>query len=162
MTGFSKAERIEVIERLAEATLQSEDVLRDFFIEEKIAPSVAEEILSAQTPEEVRHIARKHGLVITKRPMGFPRLKAVNPWQKGTSKVQRKAILQRMMRQGGLSYPHSCYDLLNKEKVPAGYGLKILKATKQEFEDIMYALYYNQAPPPLSQDEMDAARWSEK
>ncbi|UZJ50761.1 hypothetical protein CBS101457_000081 [Exobasidium rhododendri] len=132
MTGLSKEERIQVIDSLADATLQSSEDLRDLFLAKNIAPSVAREILNASSKEDLVSIARKYGLFLRLNPRD-------RPWQKGANQLQKKAIVQRMMN-SGIVDPLVCYDFLKKRKVPEGYGLKMLKVNDETFVKIMDAL----------------------
>ncbi|UZJ50759.1 hypothetical protein CBS101457_000079 [Exobasidium rhododendri] len=129
MRPFTDPQRIQIMEKLAEATGQSIDELRDLFIASSVPSSVASKILHAQTTEEVKAIAEAYNLVVHQHLFS-------RAWQKGLSQLQRRALLQRMLG-CGVQEASYCYDLLRKKKVPRGYGLKMLQADDDEFANIM-------------------------
>ncbi|UZJ50838.1 hypothetical protein CBS101457_000158 [Exobasidium rhododendri] len=129
MTGFSKEEKIEIIEKLARVTQQSSDKLRDLFISRRVTPIMANELLHASTEEEVWDFAQKYDLVLVDG-------QTTRPWQKGSREIQRRALRQRMTA-FGLRHKQEFYTILKKSKVPPGYALTMLRATDVEFAVIM-------------------------
>ncbi|UZJ50791.1 hypothetical protein CBS101457_000111 [Exobasidium rhododendri] len=135
MTPFSDWDRKQVILKLAEATMQGADDLRDLFMEKRVESSVAAEILQAKTRKECRVIAQKHGLTV--KLNGDERNL---PWKRGASTMQRRALVQRMVIAADYDTPRRCYDLLKKKRVPLGYGVTMLKASDEDFRVIMSIL----------------------
>ncbi|UZJ50833.1 hypothetical protein CBS101457_000153 [Exobasidium rhododendri] len=128
MTGFSNAKRIQIVEKLAGATRQGADQLRELMIDSKTTPEEASRILNARTPEEVRGIARMMNLYHVQD--------ADKGWAMGMSEMQRKALLQRMLLHGQ-THPNMRYAYLSKDKVPEGYGLHMLRVDDAEFFNII-------------------------
>ncbi|UZJ50771.1 hypothetical protein CBS101457_000091 [Exobasidium rhododendri] len=132
MHGLTNAQRRQVITLLAEATQQSSDELRALFLRAHLGPDIAWEILHTTTPEQRIAIAKRCNL--------YHDVVARNlPWQKGTSAIQRRAVLQRMMIYGVKNQQY-CYELLKKAKAPSRYGLTMLRANDDEFMDIILRL----------------------
>ncbi|UZJ50857.1 hypothetical protein CBS101457_000177 [Exobasidium rhododendri] len=124
MKGLKSEDRIEVIRIMAEATEQSADALRDVFLRNKLTPEVASVILHADA-DVCRMIAEKYGLYIDGR-------NSYLAWQRGMSAIQKRALIQRMMVTGKFKTEKSCYEFLGKNKVPFGYGIKLLRASNEE------------------------------
>ncbi|UZJ50742.1 hypothetical protein CBS101457_000062 [Exobasidium rhododendri] len=129
MTGLTNTDRKEVIRKIAKATLQGADDLRDLFLSRHVTPQVAQHILHSDKDDELRGIAQRLGLIV-------PSDANDKPWKKGTSQIHRKAIRQRMMA-FGVEKETTCYDWLGRRLIPTGYGLKMLRANDAQFEKIM-------------------------
>ncbi|UZJ53679.1 hypothetical protein CBS101457_002999 [Exobasidium rhododendri] len=134
MTGLSERNRIQVINKLAEATMQSADKLRDHMLKKKVGPTVAQAILYARTREEVAAIAEHYHLLVTTETK-HNKIARGN-WQKGASEIQRSAIIQRMILAGAKNQDY-CYEVLRRNKVPEGFGLYMLQAEADDFLAIM-------------------------
>ncbi|UZJ50862.1 hypothetical protein CBS101457_000182 [Exobasidium rhododendri] len=130
MTGFTNAQRRQIIEEFAEATLQSVDDLRNLFLRRMMSPEQAVEIHLA-TPQQRLAIAHRDALIL-------PVNKRHLPWQRGLSKVQRRAVVQRMRITARISESY-CYELFQRIAEP-GYGLTMLRANDAEFKEIMNEL----------------------
>ncbi|UZJ50832.1 hypothetical protein CBS101457_000152 [Exobasidium rhododendri] len=128
MKGLHNKDRIQVVEKLAGATFQSADKLRDVMVNMKLAPEVAVRILNARTLKEVRSIAREHNIYHLPDPS--------ETWQKGTSEIQRKALYQRMAFHGGITQAR-ILAILKKERIPEGYALYLLRVGDDEFRRIL-------------------------
>ncbi|UZJ50841.1 hypothetical protein CBS101457_000161 [Exobasidium rhododendri] len=135
MSGLHNKDRVLIMNKLAEATLQSAETLRDYFIQEEVSPSIGDMILHANTPEQVLSIARDKNLIL-------PEKKTIRPWQRGADQLQKRAVIQRMMA-SPLIGSRDPYDLLKKKKVTPGYGLKMIKASNLQFDEIMMSLLSN-------------------
>jgi hypothetical protein len=148
MTNLSDAERVQVIDKLASATLQRADHLRDLLIIKQTSPGIANMILDARTPEEVYHIAHANGKQFILAYQNDRNLKRKETWQKGLSEIQRTSLLQRMVL-GGVASQNQCYGVFarGKDKIPHGYGLHMLRASERDFRRIMLWLRgYPQVP----------------
>jgi hypothetical protein len=131
MDNLSSPERKEVMRRLSEITLQDQDRLRDYFLEKKIKPSIAEAILRAEISEQVWSIVTRNKIFLP--PVKLSRVTAFpKPWRFGLSPSQKAALLERMIP---LVSPtkNTCYSKLRKPKVRAGYGFDLLKMNDREF-----------------------------
>ncbi|UZJ50778.1 hypothetical protein CBS101457_000098 [Exobasidium rhododendri] len=129
MTGFTDDQRRLVMKKFAAATGQRTDELLELFEREKITPAVAEKILYS-TLDGCRDLAEEMNLYA---PPEKPRSQKSAPWMKGASSRQRKAVLQRLLLFGHAKDKVQAHYLLKKEKVRAGFGLKILQANEHDF-----------------------------
>ncbi|UZJ50892.1 hypothetical protein CBS101457_000212 [Exobasidium rhododendri] len=129
MDGLIKSQRLEVIDKIATATLQDPGELRDHFLDINVESNVVLQILLASTDEEYIQIARGNNLYLAETC-------TTSPWQKGLSTIQKRALRQRMMTMGAMT-ERKFYQLVNKEKVPAGYGLKMLRAFDEKFRSMI-------------------------
>ncbi|UZJ50879.1 hypothetical protein CBS101457_000199 [Exobasidium rhododendri] len=136
MSGLENWQKREVIRRLVEITLQGAEKIRDWLLTQKIQPFVSRAILNAKYEEEVRQIVDEYDLIV---PPEVARNTKQHPWQRGMSALQKAALRQRMMR-WGCPTPNSCYNLLNKPKVPEKYGTLMLRANEEDFRLIMDTL----------------------
>ncbi|UZJ50847.1 hypothetical protein CBS101457_000167 [Exobasidium rhododendri] len=132
MNGLPKPQRIRVIQKFAEATLQNGDILRDLFIKRLVQPDLALRILCA-TPEECRAIAQEYKLYIRNKS-------SQAPWQVGCSTIQRRAIMQRLRLANIENDDIRRYKLLEQHNVPQGYGLKLIQAKDEKFARMMETL----------------------
>ncbi|UZJ50861.1 hypothetical protein CBS101457_000181 [Exobasidium rhododendri] len=128
MIGLTDAQRIQVIEELAEATDQPSDLLRENFLTHMIPPVVAIDLLNLTTDEERVAFAHLHGLY-------FKADTRATEWQRGLSKYQRESLFQRMTLYG-LAYKH-CLVILRRHSATPGYGKYLLRADAQQFGRIM-------------------------
>ncbi|UZJ50770.1 hypothetical protein CBS101457_000090 [Exobasidium rhododendri] len=144
MTGLSHWERIEVIERMSAATHQSSDLLRDLFLAQNVQPGLARTTLSSDPPT-CEQIANENMLWLKSKSTELP-------WQIGVSKVQKKAILDRMTAYGVRK--NTCYDLLSKKPLPLSYGWQLLDASDHQFALIMNNLR-RRKDVPLLLSELD-------
>ncbi|UZJ50852.1 hypothetical protein CBS101457_000172 [Exobasidium rhododendri] len=136
MRGFDNQQRRNIIRKLSDATLEASDRLREHFLRTKVKPSVARRILHASKKGELRSIARDHNL-IPPLLLNDDGEGAVYPWQKGASKFQQKAVLQRL-RQTVYSQTYKLHVIIQMDFVPEGYGMKILRArTDQDFFELV-------------------------
>ncbi|UZJ50792.1 hypothetical protein CBS101457_000112 [Exobasidium rhododendri] len=145
MKGLSNTQRKLVINKMAEATMQAGDKLRDVFLQQKVSPALARKILDAgTTTKECQSIAEKRKLY---EPVYASNL----PWQKGLSFAQKKALIQRMMWYGDVGDigRKGCYSLLKKKKVTQGYGMTMLRANPEKFARIMTELKKRNAQLPV-------------
>ncbi|UZJ50846.1 hypothetical protein CBS101457_000166 [Exobasidium rhododendri] len=133
MHYLEKQQRIEVVAKVAEATQRDAEKVRDHFLQKNVPPHVLQEILGTSSLKEIKKVAKRNDLLIEDDTK-------VNAWQKGTSVIQRKAILQRMTRSRPEVHQSKLHDWLRKKKVPKGYGLVMLRASTANFERIMSAL----------------------
>ncbi|UZJ50858.1 hypothetical protein CBS101457_000178 [Exobasidium rhododendri] len=131
LTGLENWQKRAVINKVARDTLQDTERLRDRFLDNKVTPEQALHLLNA-LPEDCRRMAAALDLIM-------PDFETCLPWQKGLSKLQRKALLHRMMTVGRRCEKTS-YDLLERRKLPPGYGLKMLEANDADFLYIMRCL----------------------
>ncbi|UZJ50835.1 hypothetical protein CBS101457_000155 [Exobasidium rhododendri] len=136
--GLNSRQRFQVIDKLSEATLQSSTALRDHLLEIQASPDLGKAILDAADLEAVRKIAVKYQLYSPKEEKG------VLPWQRGTSVIQRRSLLQRFAA-AGIDEGHA-YLLLQKAKVTPGYGLKMLKTSEIQFAIALGSLQDRKAP----------------
>ncbi|UZJ50885.1 hypothetical protein CBS101457_000205 [Exobasidium rhododendri] len=141
MKGFDKAKRLEVIDKVAIATQQRKDYLRDYFIKRKVTPEIAQEILDTHYLPDIATLASKYGLIQPESELGRKEKKSrkASPWQDGVSTIQKKALYQRMIGYGVDSL-QTCWDLFRDHAAPSGYGLRMLQADEVKFEQIMLAL----------------------
>ncbi|UZJ50779.1 hypothetical protein CBS101457_000099 [Exobasidium rhododendri] len=139
MTGLSNTQRKVVILKLAAATEQRTEELRDFFLNRHVTPEVAKKILHADI-QECKMIAYDNNLILKENERN-------RPWQRGVSQNQRKALLHRMMTKGGVKNNILCYEYLERYYVPRGYGLKMLRADDKTFMEIMEWLRGTGFPP---------------
>ncbi|UZJ50807.1 hypothetical protein CBS101457_000127 [Exobasidium rhododendri] len=142
MTGWTNEQRRDVIRKLAEATQQSADELREFFLLENVGPEIAGEILAATTDTMLQNVARKYSLFA-------PTTGKALRWREGLSYIQRLALRQRM-KAFGVPGKAEFYNLMQKKKVPRGYGRKMLKANDHEFGLIIAALNSKDPLPELT------------
>ncbi|UZJ50875.1 hypothetical protein CBS101457_000195 [Exobasidium rhododendri] len=140
MTGLEYWERKEAIRRLAEVTDQPADKIRDYVLAHKIH-DFPRQVLDATSAEEVWQVAEECGLIMPAEPDLIVR-KSEKPWQKGLSKIQKAALHQRMLSHiTTFGLPERItYSWLTKNKVPAGYGKKMLRVDEDTFTDIMLVL----------------------
>ncbi|UZJ50854.1 hypothetical protein CBS101457_000174 [Exobasidium rhododendri] len=139
MNGLSKGLRIEVMNRMADATLQSKVDLRQSFRDMKIGPGVVHEILAAESDEELMEIAVRYELLRD--------LSHESKWKRGLSLLQQYALFQRVMGSGLVVDRHMCHDILHDSKVPLGYGLKMLRASTDHFtRAILFLLGQSEDP----------------
>ncbi|UZJ50767.1 hypothetical protein CBS101457_000087 [Exobasidium rhododendri] len=141
MKGLSKAQRLEVIDKVANATYQPADALRDLFLRKKITPGLAQQFLNSNTPQNVRQLAEYYCLTV---PVDD---ETVLPWQRGASNLQLKAIRQRMT-ESTVCRSKPCFKLLKKPYIPAYFGLKILRADETDFARIVKWMRCGGALPP--------------
>ncbi|UZJ50897.1 hypothetical protein CBS101457_000217 [Exobasidium rhododendri] len=144
MNGLSNAQRRLVIQKMAEATQQGTDKLLNLFLDRKITPGVAWDILRSPFAG-CKAIANTHDLIT-------PDDESRANWQRGLSTVQRKAVIQRMMLfSNGMKKKPGCYHMLQKQKVPVGLGLRMLRVDDEDFSIIMNFLSKSNAelPPHL-------------
>ncbi|UZJ53683.1 hypothetical protein CBS101457_003003 [Exobasidium rhododendri] len=124
MTGLTNDHRRQVVEELSDATEQSADVIREQFVVKKVTPQLAIALLNCTTQDERRSFAIAHQLFFNEDPRA-------RPWQKGLSKYQRLALLQRMTATG-ISNDYST-SLLRKYNDPPGIGKMLLRADDLTF-----------------------------
>jgi hypothetical protein len=124
MTGLRDEERVQVIEELADATFQGSDVLREKFLERRIPPNVAIDLLNATSVEERQALAQYHQLY-------FEPKKGRLDWNFGLSDVQSKALIQRLSKTGITEY-ESEY-LLSEHVGERGFGRELLRADHRTF-----------------------------
>ncbi|UZJ50881.1 hypothetical protein CBS101457_000201 [Exobasidium rhododendri] len=130
MSDLSDWKRIEVIDNMAAATMQEAGKLRDLFLNKNVTPALALEILHA-SEEECRRIAEEKGLFVDDKETALP-------WQKGTNKLQRAALLHRMKANG--TEKGVAYHLLDKNHIPPGYGLRLLRVGDDDFRDMVESM----------------------
>ncbi|UZJ53678.1 hypothetical protein CBS101457_002998 [Exobasidium rhododendri] len=137
MDGLSKEQRIAVVQNFSEATLQSADLVRDMFVRKSVivTPALAWQILHSNH-DQCRTIAGAYHLFVQENDTRKKRW----PWQFGCSKIQRRAIIQRMTRAGVKDNDVKRYKLLEQHFVHAGYGLEILQASDETFRMMMDSL----------------------
>ncbi|UZJ50884.1 hypothetical protein CBS101457_000204 [Exobasidium rhododendri] len=141
MTNLNENQRLEVIQRLKEATGQSPSHLRDeMALREEIGPDSAYDILHS-SPNQSHAIAARLGLLV-------PDSTTTLPWQSGLTQLQRKALLQRMMLHG-VNKEATCYNQLAMAKVTEGYGLKMLTASDDDFQSVIFAFQRGYDLPDL-------------
>ncbi|UZJ50848.1 hypothetical protein CBS101457_000168 [Exobasidium rhododendri] len=143
MNGLTNAQRRMVINKMAEATMESKDHLRILFLGLNVSPDVAKRILHASTAEQCYQIAVEHHLFWEFDPKEMP-------WHKGSSAQQRRALIHRLMTFGNVAKTSSIYNLLQKYAVPSGYGVEILRASDEEMVAI-FSFLRGQTPQPLLQ-----------
>ncbi|UZJ50896.1 hypothetical protein CBS101457_000216 [Exobasidium rhododendri] len=152
MDNLSKEKKISVVEKLAEATQQGADEVRDLLLSHKVTPEAAARILIAPL-HECRSLARVLDLFLPEQEA----LK-IKPWSRGTSHLQRRALLQRMARLGarlGFTDESYCVALMNAIS-PPGYGLKMLRTSDENFLEALRWIKapYKRDPPVLPQRDM--------
>ncbi|UZJ50803.1 hypothetical protein CBS101457_000123 [Exobasidium rhododendri] len=135
MEGLNNHQRIEVVRLMAEATLQSADLLRDHFLRQNVSLETALDILYAPNPHVLVLIARERGLIMPEEKKKSRK----QAWQIGLSTVQKRALRQRFFN-AGVTDDDKFYLLVRKPKVWPGYGLVMLKAGDQYFDAILEAL----------------------
>jgi hypothetical protein len=131
MYRLTNTERKRVIERMAEATQEPTDLLREAFLREQISPASARRMLTASREERVA-FARRNELIREDIWAGH------RPWKKGMSGIQRKALLQRIL-QTRISIGHA-RNLLQDARYDPGFGLACLRADEQTFTRMMMEL----------------------
>jgi hypothetical protein len=147
MSRMTKEQRRIVIERLGEATNQPSDDLREAFLdpEKNIPHTVGWQVLNATSQGEIAQIAAMYDIRVRdverkeNSHIRREKTKTRRPWQKGVGKVQRAAVLQRMMEYSGCS-ENRCHTLFQRVSINDGFGLIVLKADKNDFVRIMSAL----------------------
>ncbi|UZJ50799.1 hypothetical protein CBS101457_000119 [Exobasidium rhododendri] len=130
MIGLNNGQRRLVIERFAEATDQGPNEVRELFLARNVPLEVAQWILDAP-PNMQMDFAVQNDLIV---PVADRTLR----WQKGISKIQRLAVMQRMLGVGiseGL-----VRDMLRRPYIPSGFGKGILRASQEAFEEVMAIL----------------------
>ncbi|UZJ50898.1 hypothetical protein CBS101457_000218 [Exobasidium rhododendri] len=130
MRGFNNEQRRYIIRKLAEATRQKPDKLRELFLAKRVTHEVADQILRAPTLQDCESIAQEYNLHV-----------AVNTkegrWQRGLSQVQRLAVQQRMINTSRVKDRDAAYAILGRPDVPMGYGRVVLRADEAKFRIIM-------------------------
>jgi hypothetical protein len=135
MATLTNPQRRQVIAKIAASTQQNPNRLLDAFLGFQIPADVLTQILASRDPAECRRLAEENYLVM-------PPSESDRTWRKGLSGIQRSALIQRMTDTGKCSRDNY-YSLLNGKKVQEeedGYGLRMLRAYPEEFEEIMHAL----------------------
>ncbi|UZJ50806.1 hypothetical protein CBS101457_000126 [Exobasidium rhododendri] len=133
MTGLTNAERRQVIDLVAGDTNQATDVLRELFLKQKISPATSKRILQA-CKEERMSIIHEHGLVMSPKRVRKNHLK----WKTGLSKIQRKALRQRMMNTGITE--GNFYEIMRHPGIEDGFGTMMLRAEQPHFEQVLAEL----------------------
>ncbi|UZJ50800.1 hypothetical protein CBS101457_000120 [Exobasidium rhododendri] len=128
MIGLTHEQRRQVVEEFAEATEQATDLVREKFLERRLSPVMAIDLLNLTTDEQRVEFARRHNLI-------FDVWSGKGKWQKGLSTYQKESLMQRM------TATHIsetwCKDLLLKSGIPTGFGKTLLRADNATFEEYM-------------------------
>ncbi|UZJ50856.1 hypothetical protein CBS101457_000176 [Exobasidium rhododendri] len=133
MTGLTNAQRREFVETLARVLKRGADDIRDLLLRRQVSPKIIQKFLHAHTPEHLVQLAEHYQLVPPSHRRGSL------PWQEGTSAIQRRAIIQRLMSYGFKKRDY-CYEMFQKPFIPPGYGLELLKASDAEFRQMLQDL----------------------
>ncbi|UZJ50766.1 hypothetical protein CBS101457_000086 [Exobasidium rhododendri] len=139
MDGLHNAQRREVIEKLADATVQPVEDLREHFLKVDAPQAAAWAILNASGRDELLAIAQMYGLFI-------PQSSAALVWQRGAGKMQMKALLHRMMTRAKITSKKT-YNILARKYIPSGFALTMLKLNDALFDDTMHSLLYEHKLP---------------
>ncbi|UZJ50890.1 hypothetical protein CBS101457_000210 [Exobasidium rhododendri] len=129
MWGFPSVDRRLVMQKLAEATGQSIEYLRDLFVERGVRQGVAQEILDAPTLTRCSEIVASYGIQVWAGT-------SASSWRDGISHLQQLAVQHRMIEVGGLK-PDKAARCLEMASVPSGFGWEILRADDEQFNKIM-------------------------
>ncbi|UZJ50772.1 hypothetical protein CBS101457_000092 [Exobasidium rhododendri] len=124
MTGMTNAQRRQVIDELAEATSQPSDSLRELFLYLGVSVQVAQSLLNADDEERLQ-IAEERQLYAPVDPRALP-------WRTGLSKMQRTALIQRLL--GPNVGTHYARELLQDPRNPVKFGLYLLRASDAQFQ----------------------------
>jgi hypothetical protein len=127
MTGMHDDQRIKVIDVLAEATGEASDDLHEAMLNQRITSDEAWRVLNTSMADHLR-FAQRRGLY-TQRDKFFKN------WNKGLSKIQRGALIQRIVNTGVTDW--TARKLLTSPCVPEGVGIVLLRAKSETFREIM-------------------------
>ncbi|UZJ50764.1 hypothetical protein CBS101457_000084 [Exobasidium rhododendri] len=127
MEGLKNADRRLVIKRVADVTIQPTDGLRERFLRLNLGPDVAAGIL-AGTDADIWQIVMARQIFATVDPRA-------GRWQKGCSRLQRTAVLERMVATG--MKEDAARALLTKDRIPEGTGLALLRADDRTFRSMV-------------------------
>ncbi|UZJ53694.1 hypothetical protein CBS101457_003014 [Exobasidium rhododendri] len=141
MDGLSKSDRLLVVQKMAEATEQGADDIRELFLDREISPAEAAKVLASPL-EDCKNFADQHTLYVQAG-------KRKKPWQHGLSYIQQLALLQRLGSTSGMRGKEEVRRLMSHARIPKGYGKTMLRADDAHFKKaVMWILNDCRAPPP--------------
>ncbi|UZJ50787.1 hypothetical protein CBS101457_000107 [Exobasidium rhododendri] len=133
-----------VIEKLAMATDQAMEEVRNVLLHRKLSPTMAQSLLTASL-KECKAVAQKYDL--------FKRDVKDLAWKQGLTKEECGQVLRRMMDTG--LEQSTCYKYLKRAKEP-GIGRRVLGAGKRELD--MLIMYMRGKGPFLASSRYDEDR----